>query len=95
MLIATKVVSSNRTHAEAYSIQLYVIEFANYSDLQQVGGIFRVLCRYTHVSVNIPSTNATPAMFTEWRFNFEMNTCDLLWRVQNGLCILNLHCIIN
>ena len=37
----TKVVSSNLAHAEAYSIQHYVIKFV--SDLRQVGGIHQVL----------------------------------------------------
>ena len=40
--ITTSVVSSNPTHDEVYSIQLYVIKFV--SDLKQVGGFLRVLC---------------------------------------------------
>jgi hypothetical protein len=39
--ILTKVVSSNPTHGDVYSIQHYVIEFVNY--LRQVGGFLRVL----------------------------------------------------
>ena len=39
--ITTNVVSSNRVHGEAYSIQHYVIKFV--SDLRQVGGFLRVL----------------------------------------------------
>jgi hypothetical protein len=37
----TKVVSSNSTHGEMYSIQHYVIKFV--SDLWQIGGFLRVL----------------------------------------------------
>ena len=39
--ITTKVVSSNPTHGEMYSIQHYVIKF--FSDSGQVGGFLRVL----------------------------------------------------
>jgi hypothetical protein len=39
--IATKVVSSNPIHGQAYSIAHYVIKFV--SDLRQVGGFLRVL----------------------------------------------------
>ena len=39
--ITTTVVSSNPVHDGVYSIQHYVIKFAN--DLRQVGGILRVL----------------------------------------------------
>ena len=39
--IATKVVSLNPTHSEAYSIQHYVAKFL--SDLRQVGGFLWVL----------------------------------------------------
>ena len=38
MPIITKVVSSNPTHGEVYSVQHYVIKFG--SDLRQVGGFF-------------------------------------------------------
>ena len=41
MPITAKVVSSNPTHDEVYSIQLYLIKFV--SDLRQVGGFLRVL----------------------------------------------------
>jgi hypothetical protein len=37
----TTQVSSNPTHGEVYSIQLYVIKFV--SDLRQVGGVLLVL----------------------------------------------------
>jgi hypothetical protein len=37
--ITTKVVSTNPSHGEVYSIQHYVIKFV--SDLQQVGGHLR------------------------------------------------------
>jgi hypothetical protein len=39
--ITTKVLGSNTTHGEMYSIQQYVIKFV--SDLRQVGGFLRVL----------------------------------------------------
>ena len=39
--ITTKVVSSNPTHGEVYSMQHYVIKFVN--DLRQVGGFLWVL----------------------------------------------------
>jgi hypothetical protein len=39
--IATKVMSSNPVHGEAYSIQHYVITFV--SDLRQIGGFLRLL----------------------------------------------------
>ena len=39
--ITTKVVRSNPTHGEVYSIQHYVIKF--FCDLQQVSGFFQVL----------------------------------------------------
>jgi len=39
--ITTTVMSSNPVHDGVYSIQQYVIKFAN--DLRQVGGILRVL----------------------------------------------------
>jgi hypothetical protein len=41
MAITTNVVSLNPAHGEVYSIQHYVVKF--FSDLQQVGGLFRVL----------------------------------------------------
>ena len=39
--IATKVMSSNPVHGEAYSIQHFVIKFV--SDLRQIGGFLRLL----------------------------------------------------
>ena len=39
--ICIKVVSSNPTHGEVHSIQLYVIKFVSY--LWQVGGFLQVL----------------------------------------------------
>ena len=42
--IIIKVVSSNPTHGEVYSIQLYVIKFV--SDLRQVGGFLLLLLHY-------------------------------------------------
>jgi hypothetical protein len=44
--VTTKVVSSNSTHSEVYSIQHYMIQFV--SDLWQVSGFLRVL-RLWHV----------------------------------------------
>ena len=41
MPITTKVVSSNPTHSEVYSIQQYVIKFVN--ELRLVGSFLRVL----------------------------------------------------
>jgi hypothetical protein len=41
VLIMTKVVSSNPSHGEVYSIHDYVIKFV--SDLRWVGGFLRVL----------------------------------------------------
>ena len=41
MRITTKIVSWSSDQGEMYSIQLFVIKFV--SDLQQVGGFFRVL----------------------------------------------------
>ena len=40
MPITTKVVSSNPTHSEVYSIQQYVIKFVN--ELRLVGSFLRV-----------------------------------------------------
>ena len=43
--ITTKILSSNHTHGEVYSIQHYVIKFVR--DLRQVGGFLRIL-RFPH-----------------------------------------------
>ena len=45
MPITTNIVSSSPVHGEVHSIQRYMITFV--SDLQHVGGFFRVL-RFLH-----------------------------------------------
>jgi hypothetical protein len=59
MPITAKVVSSNPTHDEVYSIQLYLIKFV--SDLRQVGGFLRVLW--------FPKPNHTNSIITQPRIN--------------------------
>ena len=48
--ITTKVVSSNPTHGEVYSIQHYVIKFV--SDWERVGGFLLVLWFPTPIKLN-------------------------------------------
>ena len=64
---STKVVSSNPTHGEVYSIQLYVIKFV--SDLRQVGGFLKVVrfpsqIKLTATIINITETLLKVALNT-------------------------------
>jgi hypothetical protein len=62
--IITKVVSSNPAHGEAYSIQHYVIKFV--SDLQQVGGFFRVLHDITEILLKVAFITLTQTLLGYW-----------------------------
>jgi hypothetical protein len=66
--ITTKVVSSNSSHGEVYSIQHYVIKFV--SDLRQLGVFLRVL--------RVFSTNKTDRHdIAEIVFKLVLNTINL------------------
>ena len=65
VLITTKVVSSNPSHGEVYSIHDYVIKFV--SDLRWVGGFLRVL-RFP------PPIKLTPHDITEILLSVALNT---------------------
>ena len=64
MSITPKVVSSNHTHGEVYSIQHYVIKFIN--DLRQVSGFHRVF-RFRR-----PITLIKSNIYVERLFDIEM-----------------------
>ena len=68
VLITTKVVSSNPTHDEVISIQLYVIKFV--SDIRQVGGFLRVL-QFP------PPIKLTVTIYTEILLKVALNTINL------------------
>ena len=89
----TKVVSSNPTYGEVYSIQHYVIKFV--SDLRQLGGFLRVLwfpppTRQPRYSWNIVESgikhhNPSPISL----FWLHVYTCLILYRHNIGKAVLN------
>ena len=75
--ITTKVVSLNFVHGEVYSIQHYVIKFV--SDLQQVGGFFRVL--------RFPPPIKLTATITEILLKVALNTINHKTINLIGICV--------
>ena len=82
VLITTKVVSSNPTHDEVISIQLYVIKFV--SDLRQVGGFLRVL-QFP------PPIKLTVAIYTEILLKVALNTITLTITLVSVKCIQSMN----